>query len=88
MTNILNALNKKYQARINQVYNADRKYHAAVNASAFLDSYGASKYEISKAEYVQEVAFNKLENLWETLPKREQDTANKQYFAIHGYSIN
>lgn len=88
MTNTINALNKKYQARVNQVYKADRLYHVAADHSAFLDSYDASKYEISKAAYKQEVAFNKFENLWETLPKREQANANKQYTVIHGYSLN
>ena len=87
MTNILNAINKKYQSRINQVYNADRTYHEAVDNTSFLDSYGASSYEQMKAERKQEAAFNKLENLWDTLPKREQNNANKQYFNIHGYTI-
>ena len=85
MTNILNAINKKYQSRINQVYNADRKYNYLVNLQD-------GRHDITEAqeaaiERKQETAFNKLQNLWDTLPKREQNNANKQYFNIHGYTI-
>ena len=85
MTNLLTALNKKYQARINQVYNADRKYHRLVNLQDGRHDITAAQE--SAIEYKQEVAFNKFEELWATLPKREQANANKQYFAIHGYSF-
>ena len=85
MTNILNAINKKYQSRINQVYNADRKYNYLVNLQD--GRHDITEAQESAIERKQETAFNKLQNLWDTLPKREQNNANKQYFNIHGYTI-
>ena len=85
MTNILNAINKKYQSRINQVYNADRKYNYLVNLQDGRSD--ITEAQEATIERKQEVAFNKLQNLWDTLPKREQNNANKQYFNIHGYTI-
>ena len=85
MTNILNAINKKYQSRINQVYNADRKYNYLVNLQDGRSD--ITEAQEAAIERKQEAAFNKLENLWDTLPKREQNNANKQYFNIHGYTI-
>ena len=85
MTNILNAINKAYQSRINQVYNADRKYNYLVNLQDGRSD--ITEAQESAIERKQEAAFNKLENLWDTLPKREQNNANKQYFNIHGYTI-
>ena len=84
--NMLNAINKAHQTTLNKLYKVDRKYNALVDAGDMIDD-AASIKTWDAQEAAQEACYETLIDLWDSLPKREQDSANKQYEAIHGYTI-
>jgi len=84
--NMLKAINKAHQTTLNKLYKVDRKYNALVDAGDMLDdTVSVRKWEAQEAK--QEACYETLIDLWDSLPKREQTSANKQYEAIHGYTI-
>ena len=84
--NMLKAINKAHQTTLNKLYKVDRKYNALVDAGDMIDD-AASIKTWDAQEAAQEACYETLIDLWDSLPKREQDSANKQYEAIHGYTI-
>ena len=83
---MLKAINKAHQTTLNKLYKVDRKYNALVDAGDMLDdTVSVRKWEAQEA--AQEACYDTLIDLWDSLPKREQTSANKQYEAIHGYTI-
>ena len=84
--NMLNAINKVHQTTLNKLYKVDRKYNALVDAGDMIDD-AASIKTWDAQEAAQEACYETLIDLWDSLPKREQTSANKQYEAIHGYTI-
>jgi len=90
---VITAINKTHQATVNRMYIADRKYSDLVNANDVIADTGEFEYPEDNKLYRQgmvrqERAFDTFITHWDTLPKREQKNAERQYKAIHGYSMN
>lgn len=86
----MKAINSKYQTLVNRVLTADRKVSDVVDSNQReldLVSYDSPKYYRLEEKHViaEDKAHNRLNDLWEQLPKREQINFNKQYKAQFGY---
>ena len=79
----ITAINKKHQKAVNQAYKALRKYHKLVNQDSDLEPQSAS---MERLELKQSDEFNKYLEVFECLPKREQDNFKKEHKKIHGYT--
>lgn len=81
LMNTLTAINPKYTALMNRVYKAYRAYHECVNLDGTFDT--------DKEERANERKQIKHDdnycNLYADLPKREQQSFDRQHKKIHGY---
>ena len=88
---IITALDSKNQSTVNSMYAADRNYHRFVNLGDEMEANedGTIKAEremVANAKY-QEKAFDRAEAFKAKLTKKELTNAERQYLAIHGYSL-
>ena len=88
---IITALDSKNQSTVNSMYAADRAYHRFVDLGYEMEANedGSMKAEreiVTNAKY-QEKAFNRSEAFKAKLTKKELANAERQYKAIHGYSL-
>ncbi len=90
-TSIITAINPKNQAKVNRLYLADRLYHTYVDLGDAMEAVSngsdAAERELAKNCNLQAKAFKKALELYCKLDKTEQRSVERQYKAIHGYSI-
>tara|TARA_R110002124_G_scaffold23673_2_gene87488 strand:- start:378 stop:623 length:246 start_codon:yes stop_codon:yes gene_type:complete len=79
----IQAINKKYNAKVNKAYKALRKYYALVDLEDTLELYSTA---MSRLESKQERAHNIYIDTLEEMPAREQINLSKQHVALHGYT--
>jgi len=79
----IQAINKKYNAKVNKAYKALRKYYALVDLEDTLEMYTSAKYRL---ESKQIKAHNIYIDTLEEMPAREQINLSKQHLALHGYT--
>ncbi len=72
---MLTAINPKYQNKINRAIAWNNKYDNEVNAMDLCETDKA----VEKSERLQEKHYNKLMDIVETLPKREQALLVKHF---------
>jgi hypothetical protein len=79
----IQAINKKYNAKVNKAYKALRKYYALVDLEDTLEIYSKA---MSRLESKREKAYCIYIDTLEEMPAREQISLSKQHFALHGYT--
>ncbi len=72
---MLTAINPKYQAKINRAIKWNAKYDQEVNAMDLCET----DKEIAKSERLQEKHYDKLMDIVDGLPKREQAQLVKHF---------
>jgi hypothetical protein len=82
----IQAINKKYNAKVNKAYKALRKYYALVDLEDTLELYSDALGLMGRLELKQERAHDKYLDILEELPSREQISLAKHHFALHGYT--
>jgi len=78
----IQAINKKYNAKVNKAYKALRKYYALVDLEDTLEPYSTA---MSRLESKQERAHNIYEDAMEEIPVREQANFLNCHIVLHGY---
>jgi len=85
----IEAIKTKHQSLINRYIKWDRKHSDQVNEHDELYLKFEDENKLYRAEErsmrQQENSFEKLQDLWDDLPKYEQKNVTKQYKSLFGY---